>query len=118
MFFFIYLKYTINNEQSHLFLKKICYNALEVEALNKLMIKLILWYQKKISPNKEPRCRHYPPCSNYALESYRRFNFFKATFLSTKRILTCNPLFKPKYDPVPEKRRKIKQPKTKNPLSE
>lgn len=38
--------------------------------------------------------------------------FVKASFLTTKRILTCNPLFKPKYDPVPEK--KIKQHKDKN----
>lgn len=76
------------------------------------MIKLIRWYQNKISKNKEPRCRHKPTCSNYALTSYERFNFFKASYLTTKRILTCNPLFKPKYDPVPEK--KIKQKKSKN----
>ncbi len=79
--------------------------------MNKIMIKLIRWYQNKISKNKEPRCRHTPTCSNYALTSYERFNFFKATFLTTKRVLTCNPLFKGKYDPVPEK--KIKKKKVK-----
>lgn len=82
--------------------------------MNKFMIKLIRSYQTKVSPKKEPRCRHKPTCSAYALESYERFNFFKATYLATKRILTCNPLFKPKYDPVPKK--KIKIPKLKNPL--
>ncbi|MFU8793279.1 MAG: membrane protein insertion efficiency factor YidD [Acholeplasmataceae bacterium] len=79
--------------------------------MKKLAIKLILWYQKNISPNSNHKCRHSPTCSNYALESYRRFNFFKASFLTSKRILTCNPLFKPKYDPVPEK--KIKEKKSK-----
>ena len=113
MFFFIYLNYTINNEQSHLFLKKICYNALEVEALNKLMIKLILWHQK-ISPNKEPCCGHYQLVQIMA--EFSQIQLFKATFLSTKRILTCNPLFKPKYDPVPEKEEN-KQPKQKIPLA-
>lgn len=77
--------------------------------MNKMMIKLIRSYQKKVSPNKEPRCRHKPTCSVYALKSYERFNFFKATYLSAKRILTCNPLFKPKYDPVPQKKHKIPQ---------
>lgn len=81
------------------------------DSMKKLAIKLILWYQKNISPNSNHKCRHSPTCSNYALESYRRFNFFKASFLTSKRILTCNPLFKPKYDPVPEK--KIKEKKSK-----
>lgn len=81
------------------------------------MIKLIRWYQKKISSNKEPRCRHTPTCSNYALTAYERFNFFKASFLTTKRILTCNPLFKGKYDPVPEKKIKKKKLKKQEPLT-
>ncbi|HHT39936.1 MAG: membrane protein insertion efficiency factor YidD [Acholeplasmatales bacterium] len=77
--------------------------------MNKLAIKMILWYQKHISPNRPKRCRHTPTCSNYALVCYQRFNFFKASFLTAKRILTCNPLFKPKYDPVPEKKIKLKK---------
>ena len=83
--------------------------------MNKLMIKIIRWYQKGISPNKPPRCRYSPTCSSYALTAYQRFNFFKATFLTVKRILKCNPLFKRKHDPVPEKKRRI--PKLKHPLS-
>lgn len=80
--------------------------------MNKIPKKLIRWYQVKISPNKPPRCRHTPTCSHYAYECYERFNFFKATYLTTKRILTCNPLFKPKYDPVPEKKVKVKKKKS------
>lgn len=74
--------------------------------MNKTAIKLIEWYQKDISPNSNHKCRHTPTCSAYAKTAYERFNFFKASFLTTKRILTCNPLFKPKYDPVPEKKTK------------
>ncbi|MDY0294289.1 MAG: membrane protein insertion efficiency factor YidD [Acholeplasmataceae bacterium] len=77
--------------------------------MRKLAIRLIEWYQKEISPHSNHKCRHTPTCSAYAKECYVRFNFFKASFLTTKRILTCNPLFKPKYDPVPEK--KIKEKK-------
>ncbi|MFA5692143.1 MAG: membrane protein insertion efficiency factor YidD [Acholeplasmataceae bacterium] len=72
--------------------------------MKKLATKLIKWYQKKISPTKSHKCRHKPTCSNYALEAYERHNFLYASYLSTKRILSCNPLFKPKYDPVPKRK--------------
>lgn len=83
--------------------------------MNKIPIKLIEWYQRDISPQSNHKCRHTPTCSSYAKTAYQRFNFFKASFLTTKRILTCNPLFKPKYDPVPEKKiRKHKHEKKGN----
>ena len=66
-----------------------------------IAIKFIDWYQKGISPNNPPRCRYYPSCSQYAKECYTKFNFFKASFLSAKRLLKCNRLFKGGYDPVP-----------------
>lgn len=74
---------------------------------NKLPIKLIEKYQKGISPNLETRCRHIPSCSEYAKIAYKRYNFFYASFLTTKRLLKCNRLFKPSYDPVPMKYSKI-----------
>ncbi|QWB95683.1 membrane protein insertion efficiency factor YidD [Mycoplasmatota bacterium] len=77
--------------------------------MNKLPIKAIKWYQKEISPHSNHKCRHKPTCSHYAVTAYERFNFVKASYLTTKRILTCNPLFKPKYDPVPEKKIKHKK---------
>lgn len=71
--------------------------------MKKIAISLIRWYQEKISKQTNPKCRHSPTCSSYGLTAYKRFNFFYASLLTLKRYLTCNPLFKPKYDPVPEK---------------
>ena len=68
---------------------------------NKFPIKLIEKYQQGISPSSPPRCRFTPTCSQYAKECYQKFNVVKASFLTTKRLLKCNPLFKPGYDPVP-----------------
>lgn len=70
---------------------------------NKLPLKLIEMYQKGIDPNSTVRCRcrFTPSCSHYAKGCYEKFNFFKASFLTAKRLLKCNPLFKPGYDPVP-----------------
>ena len=69
--------------------------------MNKIAIKLINFYKKHISPNTNPACRYMPTCSQYGLECFLKFNFFKASFLTIKRILKCNPLFKGGYDPVP-----------------
>ena len=53
------------------------------------------------------KCRFYPTCSSYALECYKRFNFFKASLLTLYRIIRCNPWGKGGYDPVPEKKSKL-----------
>lgn len=73
--------------------------------MNKTVLKMIDVYQKEASGSKGFKCRHTPTCSNYAKECFENFNFFKAFYLSSKRILSCNPLFKPKYDPVPLKKK-------------
>ncbi len=69
---------------------------------NKLARKLIKAYQNGYSANTPPKCKYFPTCSNYALECYEKFNFFKASFLTIKRLLRCNPLSKGGYDPVPK----------------
>ncbi len=72
--------------------------------MRKLMIKLIEFYQKGISPLRPGKCRFTPTCSEYSKECYKRFNFFKASWLTFKRIIKCNPFHKVAYDPVPEKK--------------
>jgi putative membrane protein insertion efficiency factor len=79
---------------------------------NKLPIKMILWYQKK-TEHSIHKCRYVPSCSNYALECYKKFNFFLASWYTLTRLLRCNPLFKPKYDPVPLTRKEKKELKMK-----
>lgn len=74
--------------------------------MKKLIIKVIRFYQKKISPLSGPQCRYYPTCSQYALEAVERFGVIKGSFLSVLRLLRCNPLFPGGYDPVPEKKEK------------
>lgn len=77
---------------------------------NKWVIKLISHYQTDVSSSTSPKCRFYPSCSHYAKECYIKFNFFKASFYTLRRILRCNPLFKGGYDPVPlTKKEKMNQ---------
>ena len=70
-----------------------------------LPLRMISFYQRKISPLFPPRCRYYPTCSQYTYEAVERYGFFLGTALGTLRILRCNPLFKGGVDPVPEFKR-------------
>jgi len=71
-----------------------------------MLLALIRFYRRHISPRRPPSCRFMPTCSVYAIQAIERFGAFKGTGLAVWRILRCNPLCKPGYDPVPEKKRK------------
>lgn len=76
---------------------------------------LIRLYRKYLSGAKlRPTCRFCPTCSQYALTAYEKHGFFGGTYLSVKRILKCNPLFRGGIDNVPEKITFGKQTRMKN----
>ncbi len=64
---------------------------------------LIKFYRKFLSPLKKPTCRFYPTCSAYALEAFQIHGFFKGMYLTTKRVIKCNPFCKGGVDKVPPK---------------
>ena len=70
--------------------------------MKKLLIGLIRFYQRFISPAFPARCRYTPTCSQYALEAVTKYGAVKGGFLALKRILRCHPFSKrDDYDPVP-----------------
>lgn len=71
--------------------------------MKRVMIAIVRWYQKSISPYKPPCCRFTPTCSAYAIEAFEKRGFFMGLLLSVWRILRCNPFCKGGYDPVPER---------------
>lgn len=74
-----------------------------------LLIKMIRFYQRRISPHTPPACRFSPTCSQYAVEAITRFGAIKGSGLAIWRILRCNPWGGHGYDPVPEKKEKPKR---------
>lgn len=72
--------------------------------MKRLMLWLIRFYRKYISPMTPPACRFIPTCSEYALEAIEKYGPFKGGFLAGKRLLKCHPFHRHKtfeYDPVP-----------------
>ncbi|MDF9296262.1 membrane protein insertion efficiency factor YidD [Anoxybacillus geothermalis] len=75
----------------------------------KLLIMLIRFYQRFLSPLKPPTCRFSPTCSSYGIEAIRRFGALKGGWLTVKRILKCHPFHPGGFDPVPEPARRPKR---------
>ena len=72
--------------------------------MKKILINAIKWYQFNISANTRPNCRHFPTCSNYAIEALEIHGWFIGSLFAIKRILKCNPCFKSSVDLVPPKK--------------
>jgi putative membrane protein insertion efficiency factor len=66
----------------------------------RLLILAVEFYRKFISPALPGRCRFYPTCSAYAVESIRTRGALRGLFKSVIRILKCHPLHPGGYDPV------------------
>ena len=67
-----------------------------------LLIKLVRGYQFFLSPWVGSQCRFTPTCSSYAIEALQKHGALKGTWMTTKRILRCNPWARGGHDPVPD----------------
>ncbi|WP_313235484.1 membrane protein insertion efficiency factor YidD [Sporosarcina ureae] len=72
--------------------------------LKKVLIRLIRFYQKFISPLSPPSCRFHPTCSHYGMEAIETHGVLKGSWLAVMRILKCHPFHKGGFDPVPPKK--------------
>lgn len=69
--------------------------------MKQILLRVIRFYQRAVSPLFPPRCRYIPTCSEYALEAVEKYGATKGGFLALKRFLRCHPFHKGGYDPVP-----------------
>ena len=72
--------------------------------MKRLLIALVKFYRRYISPLKPPCCRFIPTCSEYALEALQKYGALKGSWLAIKRICRCHPFHTGEheiYDTVP-----------------
>jgi putative membrane protein insertion efficiency factor len=67
-----------------------------------IMIAMIRFYRRFLSPFFGTQCRFDPTCSAYGLRAYQEHGFFRGTVLTARRLLSCHPMSRRKWhDPVP-----------------
>lgn len=70
--------------------------------MKKILLALIQFYRRCISPYTPPSCRYIPTCSRYALEAVEKYGALKGGFLALRRLSRCHPFsHRDPYDPVP-----------------
>ena len=70
--------------------------------MKKLMLLVIRFYQRAVSPYRPRCCNYIPTCSQYALEAIEKYGPWKGGWLAVRRFLRCHPFYKGDfYDPVP-----------------
>ena len=69
--------------------------------MRKLLLAMIGFYQRAISPFTPASCRFHPSCSEYARQAVGRFGAVRGSGLAVRRIFRCHPFGSRGYDPVP-----------------
>ena len=69
--------------------------------MKRVLLALVRFYRRAISPFRPPCCRYTHTCSQYALEAIEKYGALKGGWMAFRRILRCNPFHKGGYDPVP-----------------
>ena len=72
--------------------------------MKSLLLALIRFYRRHISPHFPPSCRYIPSCSAYAMEAITKYGAAKGGWLALKRLSRCHPFHRGEhdfYDPVP-----------------
>jgi putative membrane protein insertion efficiency factor len=55
-----------------------------------VLVAVINFYQKWISPSFAPRCKYYPSCSTYAASAISHYGI-RGVGMAMWRLLRCNP---------------------------
>ncbi|MEJ2218467.1 MAG: membrane protein insertion efficiency factor YidD [Gemmatimonadota bacterium] len=66
-----------------------------------MMLAIIRFYRRGISPLTPPSCRFTPTCSAYAEEAIGRYGAMRGGWMALRRLLKCHPFGPSGYDPVP-----------------
>lgn len=66
-----------------------------------LLLSMIAFYRRWVSPLLGSHCRFYPSCSQYAQQAIEHHGLARGVWLSFKRLCRCHPWHPGGFDPVP-----------------
>jgi len=68
----------------------------------RVLLVLIGFYKRWLSPVFGNQCRFYPSCSSYTHQAICKHGAVRGALLGAARICRCNPLCEGGNDPVPD----------------
>lgn len=68
--------------------------------IKKIIIMMIVLYQKALSPLTGPSCRFYPSCSSYTIQAIEKHGLLRGLLFGVYRIGKCHPWHPGGFDPV------------------
>jgi putative membrane protein insertion efficiency factor len=72
--------------------------------IGRLLLRLVGFYSRAVSPALPPRCRFHPTCSAYAAEAIARHGAGRGSWLALRRLAKCAPWHPGGVDLVPQAR--------------
>lgn len=69
--------------------------------MKRVVLDVVRFYQRFISPLLPPSCRFTPSCSQYTYEAIERYGILKGGWMGVKRVSRCHPFNPGGHDPVP-----------------
>jgi uncharacterized protein len=71
--------------------------------MRRLLVLILRFYKRFVSPFLPPACRFTPTCSEYAMEAISVHGPVRGSWLASCRLLRCNPFHPGGHDPVPHR---------------
>ena len=78
--------------------------------VRRVLLGVIGFYSRAVSPALPPRCRFYPTCSAYAAEAIARHGAARGSWLALRRLAKCAPWHPGGVDLVPPARQGTPEP--------
>lgn len=98
---------TMNNSSSHE-MPIAVFAEPHIQPLSWLALAAIAAYKRVLSPVLlsiwGPACRFEPTCSVYAAQAIARYGFLIGSWVALKRLISCRPLGRWGFDPLPAER--------------
>jgi uncharacterized protein len=79
-------------------------SAVAVGPVVRLLVVVLRFYRRWISPALPPTCRFFPSCSAYAIEALTVHGMLRGSWWTARRLLRCQPWHPGGVDPVPPAR--------------
>jgi putative membrane protein insertion efficiency factor len=68
--------------------------------MQQILLTLLRFYQRWISPMLPSACRFHPTCSQYTMDAIAKHGALRGIGMSIRRLLRCHPFHQGGFDPI------------------